>query len=105
MFLLCDVLPNINPSTSAIYEFVRGTADAAFLFDDAVVAYLEQIRGKAFRLRFLREAIEAGARRGAPATNEHQAWVEERAKLIEWFQEQPEALVERFKPFLRVVVS
>jgi hypothetical protein len=103
MFLLRDVLPNLNPSVDEVFAFVQGTADAAFLFDDTIVTYLEEMREKAFRLRFLREAIRPGAL--PPPRDEQQAWATERKELFEWFGVQPQALVERFKPFLRVPIA
>jgi hypothetical protein len=98
-FVLLDVLVPREPSDEAINAFVRGTADAAFLFDDdSLVAYFDEIKRKAFSLRSFNWRIKH-----EPLAEEQERLLkEERDKLLAWFEAQRAELLKRFTPFLRV---
>src|SRR5690348_5990233 len=54
--LLVDIQRNAIISEEALYSFMTGTTDAAFILDDQVAAYLEEIRLHAIELMQARHA-------------------------------------------------
>lgn len=80
------------------YKYVEGTSEAAFLFDDRTVEYLEEIRRRAAKMMFLENRLRdqniEDSERGKLADKE--------AHLLMWFTSQPELLLSRFKPFMQL---
>jgi hypothetical protein len=86
-------------SREAIYAFVRGAADAVFRLDDNLVDYLDEIRKRAFRLRFVADRLND--KDGVlPIGNERSVLAQKEADLTNWFLEQFNVLIEHFRPFL-----
>jgi hypothetical protein len=86
-------------SLEAIFAFVRGTADAVFLLDGNLEAYLDEIRKKAFRLRFVYDRLN-DKDSVLPVGDERSKLAQEEADLTNWFVEQFKVLIDHFKPFL-----
>jgi hypothetical protein len=76
----------------------RGTADAVFLLDAGVVAYLQQLRERAERLLLLRDLIKEKTS-GIDAYHSH---VDESAKIESWFLKQFDVLLSKFQPSMRL---
>jgi hypothetical protein len=91
---------NRNVKNEHYREYVRGTLNAAFLVDEPLLDYLEQLRRNANRMNFLNgefQRLEVGEER----TKRN----EEIENLMNWFGEQYPILVERFKPLLKLTVE
>jgi hypothetical protein len=74
-------------------SFVYASADAVFVLDRGLAAYLEELRVKAVQAAGLHDKIGSGSA--------SQAEIEERTRLANWFSTQINALTENFKPFLQ----
>jgi hypothetical protein len=86
-----------NVSDESYKSYFKGTADAVFLLDETVTDYLEEIRTKALRLKWLNEkirSIEAGDERIKATADENE--------ILNWFYDQDQVLIEKFKPFLMI---
>ena len=73
--------------------FSLGTFDAAFLFDDDLAAYLEDMRKRIFRLQTHNEMI------GGP---DHQTAVKAKFQEVRWFSDQRDVVQRKFAPFLKL---
>jgi hypothetical protein len=100
MFLLREILPTNQVTNDALYALVRGTADAVFLLDGDVTAYLEELRKNAVRFQLLTTAIDTMQRE-----EERKRVSDQKLTLREWFEKQPDVLVEKFKPFITLDAS
>ncbi|MBV8888866.1 MAG: hypothetical protein JO267_06325 [Alphaproteobacteria bacterium] len=95
-FIIEDILRNGRVSDHALMEFIGGTGDSIFLLDAQVTNYLMKIRKRAIRLRFLGKAIPGTS----PMDDNRGKYIDEEAKLLNWFSQQQDVLREKFKPFL-----
>jgi hypothetical protein len=98
---LRDVVKDLKPQIPRIFQFVRETEEALFLYDDVIAQYLEEMSSKAFRL----QAIEI--RRSYMASDDReiedfQSLVKAQVELWEWFNQQYEEARRLFLPFLRL---
>jgi hypothetical protein len=96
-FLVHQIYVYGNVSDESYKSYFKGTADALFLLDDTVADYLEDIRTKGLRLKWLNEkirSIEAGDERIKATADENE--------MLNWFYDQEEGLIEKFKPFLMI---
>lgn len=93
-FLVAEAGLENNPTTESIFAFSRETATAIFLVDAALAGYLETFRKEAFELQRLHTMINL--LQGGEAEKINQK------RLIEWFGAQPEVLVNKFRPFLKL---
>ena len=96
-FLVHQIHVYGNVSDESYKSYFRGTADAVFLLDDTVADYLEDIRNKALRLKWMNEkigSIEAGDERIKATADEDE--------ILNWFYDQEEILIEKFRPFLMI---
>jgi hypothetical protein len=94
-FLSYIMLHGQIEDAALIQRFALGTADAVFLLDDDLTAYLETIRVRAIELRRLGIVMSQHTHTSSP---DHPA--DEEANLLNWFNEQFVVLVEKFKPLL-----
>ncbi len=99
--LLIALQYNGTLTTDDYMVYRRGTADAVFLLNGGIVAYLEELRKQAERLLLLRNKIKehcSGAARDAA----YHSYVDESAEIDNWFAKQFEALLLTFKPSLHL---
>jgi hypothetical protein len=95
--LLSDVLIDGDSSPESLSAFVIGVSDALFLFDDDLVAYLEEMRQHAANVRSILLAMEPlppGEERAKASRvlGEHRLW------LID----QQDGLAKKFASYLRI---
>jgi hypothetical protein len=87
-----------NLKTDRIFEFVRDSRQAEFLFDQPLVSYLEAIRAKSFRFSHLNEQLHEIR---IPVGPERTKVAEEETQLLNWFMEQAQgAASAQFRPYL-----
>ena len=80
---LAEVLTQRYPSDDHVRSYVVGTADAGFLLNDDVAAYLEEIRKRGSRLGAIEVALKP-----LPVGNERTAFVQQEEELFSWMMEQ-----------------
>lgn len=85
-------------SQEEVDHFRQGTAQADFLFSDAVNHYIRQLERKAQRLVLVTAAHYRGAKQvpGRPPP------AQEMQDLLDWFAAQDTVAKDMFKPFLRL---
>jgi hypothetical protein len=80
------------------YKYVQGTSEAVFVLNDKTVEYLEEIRRQAAQMIFIETRL------GNPdlqqATRAQLA--DQEAEIMNWFVQQPDVLVAKFKPFMQL---
>jgi hypothetical protein len=84
-----DVLPN----------FVRGTADSDFLFQEEIPQYIREVYLNAVRLRTNCIQLREG---NIPVGEERTRLAHEDAELLNWFDEQSKVTRTKFKKYLTV---
>jgi hypothetical protein len=77
--------------------FMLGTGDAAFLFDDDLTRYLEEMRKRAVTLQTISNALET-----LPVAAQRTEFVNGKSEHQARFNEQLESLADNFKPFLKL---
>jgi hypothetical protein len=80
-------------SRETFSSFALGTADAVFLFDDAIAAYLKKMREHAATAQSIYSVMDAAGDQQAAASKaagEHFSWVVNQIDVLE----------EKFRPFL-----
>lgn len=82
-------------SDETFRAFALGTADAAFLFDDGLTAYLTEMRARGAKARSIFSVAE-----GMPAGEEKTRAFTAAGHEFIWLMEQIDGLAERFRPFL-----
>ena len=85
------------PSPEAFRDFAIGTSQAVFLFDNGMETYLKGITDRMLLMRHHHDVM-ANGRDEAERERASKNWVDDR----EWLQNEFPALVERFRPFLRL---
>ncbi|MEJ0096373.1 MAG: hypothetical protein WDN46_24100 [Methylocella sp.] len=97
--LTADIVVHANASDEAVRQFVIGTSDAVFLFDDdKITQYLEEMRKRAAALQSVQKAFDILA----VGSDQKVANADRFAELTSWFDEQlSKGLRDRFKPFLQ----
>lgn len=93
------VVGDAKPEYPKIFQFVRDTEEALFLFDEAIAQYLGELSKRAIRLHAV-EAMRASAA-NRPVPN-FESLVAQETQLILWFTEQYEEARRQFVPFLRL---
>jgi len=82
-------------SAETFRSFVLGTADAAFLFDDRLAAYLKEMRDRAAKAQSIFMAME-----DLPAGDEKARASAAAGEQFIWLMQQIDGLVDKFRPFL-----
>lgn len=80
---------------SQLFEFYAGTSDAEFLFDSAVVDYLEQVRKRAVNMRTHQRVYE-----DMPVGDERSRHVQAEHDDLVWLTDQLTAMTQVFSPYL-----
>jgi len=96
--LLLDVFQTSNVSREALGNFVRGTEKAVFIFDQAITDYLAELRRQAIRLQEANAMIADG--RAIVGDGSGATAAARKAELSQWFVDQFDELLARFKPFM-----
>jgi hypothetical protein len=95
--LLKEVSDRGDASNEGMFAFLLGTADAPFLFDDDMAAYLVVLHVQASQLHAINAPIESMA----PGENKNAA-VHKSGELRSAFLAQREALQKKFLPYLQL---
>lgn len=82
-------------SSETLHTFALGTADAAYLFDDRLAAYLKEMRDQAAAAQSIYLVMEA-----MPAGKQKAAAAEKAGEHFSWLVNQIDGLPEKFRPFL-----
>lgn len=98
--LLCEIAVHGTASEDDLRAFVIGTSDAAFLFDDDLAKFLEEMRGRAQKLQSLIQAMES-----MPVGDQKTNTEKQRSEHFMWLWQQLDGLVTRFKPLLKISES
>lgn len=83
----------VSPET--FRAFALGTADAAFLFDDRLAAYLREMRERAAKAQSIFTVME-----NMPVGDEKARASAAAGEHVTWLMQQIDGLTERFRPFL-----
>ena len=92
---LSIILREARFEDSQLFEFYAGTSDAEFLFDSAVVAYLEQLRKRAVHMRTAQRVYEH-----MPVGDERSRHVQAEHDDLVWLTDQLTAMSKVFSPYL-----
>lgn len=82
-------------SDDTLRAFVLGTADAAFLFDDRLAAYLKEMSERARKAQSIYMVME-----DLPAGDEKARASAAAGGHVTWLMQQIDGLTEKFRPFL-----
>jgi hypothetical protein len=93
--LLDEVISNKIVSGDTLRSFVLGTADAQFLFDDTLAAYLKEMRDHAAKHQSINITMES-----MPAGDEKAAASKAAGEHLLWLIDQIDGLAGRFRSFL-----
>ncbi len=92
---LSIILREARFEEAQLFEFYAGTSDAEFLFDSAVVAYLEQLRKRAVHMRTAQRVYEH-----MPVGDERSRHVQAEHDDLVWLTDQLTAMSKVFSPYL-----
>jgi len=95
--LLANTCATGYASDEAQLAFVLGTGDAAFLFDDDLTRYLEEMRKRAVTLQTISNALET-----LPVGAQRTRFVNVKSEHEVWFTKLLDSLADNFKPFLKL---
>ena len=95
--LLSKIVSNAAFEVSDLHDFNRDTAQAVFLFDDSLVAYIDGLRDRALEFRLNRKQLEA---LGAAPAPDRTAIVEKDGVLLKSFLEEGPKCREQFRRYL-----
>lgn len=96
--LMREVGSDVSVSGEALTAFWADTQHAPFLFDAEMVAYLQEIRKKALRLRAVNRRLERGDQ---ISEGEQDRLINEDEELLKWFDVQLEQAQSRFAKYLQ----
>jgi hypothetical protein len=94
--LLLEIMLDGKSTPETLRAYALATANAAFVLDDELSRYVDEIRQRAFKLRITQASIEKAS------DNDRGRLVDKEAEETDWLLAQPPFLIERFKPFLRL---
>ena len=92
---LSIILREARFDDSQLFEFYAGTSDAEFLFNSAVVNYLEQLRKRAVNMRTHQRVYEH-----MPVGDERSRHVQAEHDDLTWLTDQLTAMTQGFSPYL-----
>jgi hypothetical protein len=92
---LSIILREARFEDAQLFEFYAGTSDAEFLFDSAVVTYLEQVRKRAVHMRTAQRVYEH-----MPVGDERSRHVQSEHDDLLWLTDQLTAMTQVFSPYL-----
>ena len=90
---------DLNPTTQDTLEFARATRQAEFLFSADIKEYRSALIRHGADLHKWHEMYRDYSQETPPGYD-HDEVVKGQAEEAEWFAEQPDAMVEEFKPYL-----
>jgi hypothetical protein len=93
--LLEEAISTKIVSSETFNSFALGTADAAFLFDDDLAAYLKEMRERAAKARSIHIAME-----GMPVGDQRASAAKAAEEPSLWLIDQVRVFDEKFRPFL-----
>ena len=92
---LSIILREARFEEAQLFEFYAGTSDTEFLFDSAVVDYLEQVRKRAVHMRTAQRVYEH-----MPVGDERSRHVQAEHDDLLWLTDQLTAMSKVFSPYL-----
>jgi hypothetical protein len=93
--LIIEILREGFADRAVVFAYRWETGDAVFLLRKDVVSYLGEVEKRAFRFVYIRTIL---ATEGHP---NRETAIDEEAELLNWFAEQYDVLVQKFKPSLK----
>lgn len=99
--LLRAVVRNADASWEELGKFVRGTAEADFLFGDDISTYLREVYLRCLKLRQANEEYRDYTQESPPGYN-HEKVVDEKHTALNWLIKQDEVARSKFRPYLRI---
>lgn len=96
---LYEAIREATLSESAFFQLNKGTDDALFLFDESVEEYIQTVREKGARLRFINGRL---ADTSLPVGQERSQLAEEDTELVTWFSKQPAHLKRILRKHMRL---
>ena len=93
--LIIEILREGFADRAVVFAYRWETGDAVFLLGKDVVSYLGEVEKRAFRFVYIRTIL---ATEGHP---NRETAIDEEAELLNWFAEQYDVLVQKFKPSLK----
>jgi hypothetical protein len=100
--VLLLVIRDFKPEFTDLQKFRADTAEADFLFEPEIPAYLDEIVSRGWTLRCAREEFRDMFSPPPPAGYDHQKIVNEIAEEQKWFVKQPEQAKQMFKKYLYI---
>lgn len=94
--LLGHIAQQLNVKHEQVYEFKIATKEAAFLFEEDILTYLDNVSKKALDLWADHEKLE-----NLPVGEERSAKVDETSELFSWLMKQSEVAVDKFNKYLK----
>jgi uncharacterized ubiquitin-like protein YukD len=95
--LALEVFETANVSREGLSAFIRSTEKSVFLLDKELTDYLIEMRKRAVNLQIATRKL---ANQMLPEGTERSDLAEERSNLSNWFVDQFDVLIEKFKPVL-----
>jgi hypothetical protein len=95
--LVLEVVRSSDVSDDGLRNFIIGTDKSVFLFDKGLADYLDELRKHAVELQIVVERLRDPTFHPSEERTRVSA---QRAELANWFFNQFEVLIERFKPTL-----
>ena len=99
--LLRVVMRDANVSMEDLVKFVRGTAEADFLFGDGITTYLRQVYLRCLTLQCAKIEYRDFTQT-TPAGYDHEKVVSEMHDAFRWLSEQADAGKSKFRPYLHI---
>ena len=96
--LLAVIFADAKVPREEYWKYVQGTSEAVFSLDDQIVAYLEEIRTRAAQMILIETRL---ANPDLEQTIRAQL-ADQEAEIVNWFTQQPDLLVAKFKPFMQL---
>ena len=99
--MLRAVMRHADASWDDLRKFVRGTAEADFLFGEDISTYLRDVYSRCVELRQSNEAYRDYTQ-ATPPGYDHEKIVEEKHAALNWLIKQDEIAKSKFRPYLRI---
>lgn len=99
--LLGAIVTKADASGDDLGKFVRGTAEADFLFEQDVPKYLGEVRVHAIKLRQANSAYRDFTQEHPPGYD-HEKVVNDKHAALAWLIEQGEVAKSKFRPYLLI---
>jgi hypothetical protein len=94
MDLFAVVLQDVDTKSADLGKYYADTSEKKFLFDDKIIAFMNEVREKAVELRQVKRRI---TRHPPPSEKELGELSDRECELLRWFDDELEKLPDRFE--------